>query len=244
MSVDPLLLTTVRLLTYTGGAALTGATGFFFQRDSRLFLVTSRHVLVDAPTGHHPDRIEITLHTSRVLLQETVVMSILLYQNGLGVWRSGTDAGGEIDVAVLEIDRSALPASTVLEAFSPEHLLVAPEPVEIGTPLLTLGFPLGFYDTLHHLPVARQSVLASAFGIRFQGKGYFLTDARAHRGVSGAPVVMRDPQRHAGGLGWRLLGIHAMRLDMNSRDQVLDESLGLNCAWYADILLALTGSAA
>ncbi len=28
---------------------------------------------------------------------------------------------------------------------------------------------------------------------------------------------------------------------MGDRDQVLDESLGLNCAWYADILMTLTG---
>jgi predicted nucleic acid-binding Zn ribbon protein len=35
-------------------------------------------------------------------------------------------------------------------------------------------------------------VVASAFGMRFQGLGYFLTDARTHRGTSGAPVVMRN----------------------------------------------------
>jgi len=29
-------------------------------------------------------------------------------------------------------------------------------------------------------------------------------------------------------------------MDMGGRNQVLDESLGLNCAWYADILLTLT----
>jgi hypothetical protein len=29
-------------------------------------------------------------------------------------------------------------------------------------------------------------------------------------------------------------------MDMGSRDLQLDETLGLNCAWYADILLALT----
>jgi hypothetical protein len=27
---------------------------------------------------------------------------------------------------------------------------------------------------------------------------------------------------------------------MSSRDALLDESLGLNCAWYADVLLTLT----
>ncbi len=37
-----------------------------------------------------------------------------------------------------------------------------------------------------------------------------------------------------------LLGVHAARMDMSTRDRQLDESLGLNCAWYADILLTLT----
>jgi hypothetical protein len=28
---------------------------------------------------------------------------------------------------------------------------------------------------------------------------------------------------------------------MGDRDHEIDESLGLNCAWYADILMTLTG---
>ncbi|MGA9599411.1 MAG: serine protease, partial [Methylocystis sp.] len=31
-------------------------------------------------------------------------------------------------------------------------------------------------------------------------------------------------------------------LDVGTRDLILDEALGLNCAWYADILLTLTGT--
>jgi hypothetical protein len=30
-------------------------------------------------------------------------------------------------------------------------------------------------------------------------------------------------------------------MDMDGRDLRVDESLGLNCAWYADILMTLTG---
>jgi hypothetical protein len=29
-------------------------------------------------------------------------------------------------------------------------------------------------------------------------------------------------------------------MDMKNRDRVADESLGLNCAWYADMLLTLS----
>ena len=75
--------------------------------------------------------------------------------------------------------------------------------------------------------------------MRFQGQGYFLTDARTHRGTSGAPVVMRVPGS-TDALPWKLLGVHSARMDMGTRDLKLDESLGLNSAWYADILLTLT----
>ena len=37
-----------------------------------------------------------------------------------------------------------------------------------------------------------------------------------------------------------LLGVHSARLDVGSREVKEDEALGLNCAWFADILLTLT----
>lgn len=42
---------------------------------------------------------------------------------------------------------------------------------------------------------------------------------------------------------WKLLGVHSGRLDMLPRDAQQDEFLGLNCTWYADILLTLTAGA-
>jgi hypothetical protein len=135
-----------------------------------------------------------------------------------------------------------LPATLLLHAFTPAHLVDRLDRIEVGTSVLIVGFPLGFHDTLHRLPVARQAVVASAFGLRFQGNGYFLTDARMHRGASGAPVVARAPTSGDGRLElpWLLLGVHATRMDVTSRDIEQDERLDLNVAWYADILLSLT----
>jgi S1-C subfamily serine protease len=238
-TIEPLLLTTARVSTFDSGRLLTSASGFFFERGDRLFFVTSRHVMIDKPSHHFPDRVEIELHTDADNLTRSVVLSVLLYRDGQSIWRQGSDAGGEIDVAVIELERAAMPATVALRCFTPAHLQRALREVEVGTSLLVVGFPLGFHDGLHHLPVVRHAVIASSFGLRFQGQGFFLTDARTHRGTSGAPVVMRDPggdQR----LPWKLLGVHSARMDMGSRDLQLDESLGLNCAWYADILLTLT----
>lgn len=240
--IESILLTAANVFTFEGQRRLTNASGFFFEREKRLFLVTSRHVLMDAPTKHYPDRIEIELHTNRENLAESTGFSIPLYRDGKGVWRQGSDTAGQIDVAVIELERAAIPKSTVYRAFTPEHLLQEPDRVEVGTTLLVVGFPLGFHDTLHHMPVVRQAIIASSFGLRFQGRGYFLTDARTHRGTSGAPVVMRatETDRDMGDLPWRLLGVHSARLDVGTRDLQLDEALGLNCAWYADILMTLT----
>lgn len=240
--IESILLTAANVFTFEGQRRLTNASGFFFERDKRLFLVTSRHVLMDAPTKHYPDRIEIELHTNRENLAESTGFSIPLYREGKGVWRQGSDTAGQIDVAVIELERAAIPKSTVYRAFTPQHLLQEPDRVEVGTTLLVVGFPLGFHDTLHHMPVVRQAIIASSFGLRFQGRGYFLTDARTHRGTSGAPVVMRatETDRDTGDLPWRLLGVHSARLDVGTRDLELDEALGLNCAWYADILMTLT----
>jgi len=237
--IEPLLLTTARVSTFAGTCLLTGASGFFFEREGRLFLVTSRHVLKDEPSRHSPDRIEIELHNDPANLTRSIGLSVPLYRDGRALWRQGRDAGGEIDVAVIELERAALPKTVELRCFTPAHLLDSLVEVEVGTSLLIVGFPLGFHDELHHLPVARQAGIASSFGLRFQGQGYFLTDGRTHRGTSGAPVVMRGPGADDP-LPWKLLGVHSARMDMGSRDLLRDESLGLNCAWYADILLTLT----
>lgn len=239
--MDPLLLTAARVVTFDRGRPLTNASGFFFERDQRLFLVTSRHVLFDEPSKHFPDRIEIELHVNSANMAESVGFSIPLYRDGESVWRQGRDAAGDIDVAVVEIDRAALPERVAYRAFTPRHL-VGSRSVGIGASLLIVGFPLGFHDTLHHIPVVRHAIAASDFAFRFQGQGYFLTDARTHSGSSGAPVVMRAASQDAelGDLPWVLLGVHSARLDIGGRNSASDEALGLNCAWYADILSTLT----
>lgn len=56
---------------------------------------------------------------------------------------------------------------------------------------------------------------------------------------AGAPVVTRDAAGDAG-LPRKLLDVHSARLEMSGGDMRAEELLGLNCAWYADILLTLT----
>lgn len=241
-AVDALLLSTTHIATLADQRMLTSASGFLFRRGEKIFLVSNRHVFVDAASSHFPDRIQFGLHTDERDLTQHAAVSLPLYRDGLGLWREATDTGGKVDVAAIEIPASELPAGAALQAFDESHLEAGEEEITVGDTLTIAGFPLDFHDTVHHLAVARSASIASAYGVRFQRMGCFLTDARTHRGSSGSPVVRR---RVRGALStstvsWQLLGVHSTRMDMRTRDHAEDESLGLNCAWYADVLMTLT----
>ena len=238
---EAVLLTAAPITTFARYRSLTSASGFFYRRDERLFLVSNRHVFCDATSGHQPDHIEVVLHTDAQDLSRSAVLGLPLFRDGRALWREASDQAGTVDVAAIEIAPGQLPANAVLRAFEAHHLETGDEDIAIGDALTIVGFPLGFHDTVHHLAVARSASLASAYGIRFQRQGCFLTDARTHRGSSGAPVLRRRHGREAGGdLPWQLIGVHSTRMDMSSRDEAQDESLGLNLAWYADVLNTLT----
>jgi len=80
LMIDSLLLATTRVLTFKQGQRLTNASGFFFERHGKLFLVTSRHVLMDKPSQHFPDCIEIELHTDPDNTSKSIDFSILYIQ--------------------------------------------------------------------------------------------------------------------------------------------------------------------
>jgi hypothetical protein len=236
---DPLLLNVCRISTYTGDCLLSASTGFLFERDQRLFLVTSGHVFHDAASRHFPDRISFRVHGDEVDLTQTIAVDLPLYRNGSALWTRAEDSGGDVDVVALELP-GELPSHVRESAFTLASLRVDPDSIHLGMPVVLACFPLGFYDTSYLLPVVRQGSVASAFGIRFQGRGCFVTDARMHRGSSGAPVLMRRSDCHDGGGPWTLLGVHSARMDMGTRDAGQDDMLGLNLAWYADIIETLT----
>ena len=77
--IEPILLTAARICTFDGQKPLTNASGFFFERNQRLFLVTSRHVMIDEPSKHFPDRIEVELHVDPANMARSTGFSIPLY---------------------------------------------------------------------------------------------------------------------------------------------------------------------
>ena len=96
--------------------------------------------MIDESSRHFPDRIEIELHVDPDNLGESTGFLIPLYRGGRSVWHQGRDTTGEIDVAVVEIERAALPVTTVYRAFTANHIPGQSDQIEVDTSLLVVGF--------------------------------------------------------------------------------------------------------
>jgi hypothetical protein len=194
---------------------LTNATGFFFERDERLYLVTCGHVMLDELSQHFPDRIEIEFHTNAGNLAESTAFSIPLYQDGKSVWLQGEDSGGGVDGAVIEVQRSALPSQSVYCAFTKNHLLSPP--AAVGSSLLVIGFPLGFSTRSSHLVARRRGRLA--VGSALSGWGILSYGCAHALGIDGArsSCAVRSPPKNKA-ISWVLLGCIGP-FDMRSRDR-------------------------
>jgi S1-C subfamily serine protease len=246
MSIDNMFVRVRKVRTITDGEPKTNATGFFYLQDNYLYLITNRHVVVNEPTDHRPEALQIKLHTNAMDLRETQDLTIPLYVDDVPQWREHPGLGDKVDVVAVPINDPLVLSNHFVGAFTPEDIRGQNKPLPMGQEVLIVGFPLGFHDTVHHLPIVRSATIATSFSHPFKGEPYFLTDARMHRGTSGSPVIAKL-MRHSDVLGerepaWFLLGVHSSALDVSDRDPEQDERLGLNVAWYASLIPDIVGA--
>ena len=236
---DAWLLATTCVTPFAGPHLLPRDNGFFFRSANRYFLVSDRHVFGDSAGVHCPDRVEFGVHLDPRDLTQHCVVSLPLYGEGLRLWREAGEQAS--DIAVLEIPADRLPAGATLQAFDDTHLETRGEQVATGDALSLADAATGFHDGAHQLAVARSASIASAYGMRFRGRGCFLTDARTGHRSSGSPVMRRRRHEGASVPSWQLIGVHSTRVDLCTSDALDDEPPGLRCAWYADVLPGLVG---
>ena len=243
--MNDLLLVVTLIVMVQGGRDVGTATGFFYSKNDVLYFVTNRHVLHDEAKGLKPDALRVRLHADAKDLTKNVDRVLPLYRGSTAAWHVHKDyARTRVDVAVIELDAKTITGGTVIKAlnrgnFIPERFLVTP-----GEDVMVIGFPRGMSDSLHNLPLIRNALVSSAYGVPFQGSPMFLVDANLHPGMSGSPVMTKPknvwPDKEGNtnmltGAPTYFLGVFSATVGVRvSATQA--EPLGLGAVWYAELV--------
>lgn len=227
---------------FKAGTEIGSASGFFFRHQGAKYLATNRHVVIDEDDGFFPTSLVLTLHVGRTNLTSNQAIEVQLYESDRQLWKEHPAYDiNACDVVLIPLTQETLPElqfslfnSTSLMFIGSE--IINTRPVNQFGHVVVVGYPLGFHDELHNLPVYRRASIASAYGVDFGGLPYFLIDGQLHSGTSGSPVVNSHHtlfKENEGKEGYALFGVH-------SAEHVVDgDPLGLNVVWYARLLVEI-----
>jgi len=265
-NVHGLSLLTVLVNLRLGGKLVSTGTGFFYGRKEGegtiLFLATNYHVI----TGINP-----TEKYKKPVLGDNIVIhlrdkngkayskTIPLFENDFQNWlEHPTDEEADIVLIPLPSDfMNNAEFSFIGEETKLDDLLLHP-----SSPVVMIGYPHGYRDSVNNLPIWKTGSLASEPEYNFDGKKVIVVDISAYPGMSGSPAFYVSHNGYAkkngeiafGGMVVHFLGVYASMQMLNSDlylEQVTSrsdykvshsESLQLGHVWKAELLEEIKNS--
>lgn len=195
-TIDQYSAVSIPLELVSNGQKISTATGFFYKRKERLYLVSNWHVF----SGRNP--IDGQAMDKNASIPDRVAFPIHLKAK-LGQWRDGAffnlgnntgkpawfqhPKGQDVDVAVFPI--TDIPDDCIVyDAVRPDEK--SNMALNVGMDVFVLGFPLGRtkQDTL---PVWKRGSVSSEPGLPVDDLPLFLVDTATRKGMSGSPVFVR-----------------------------------------------------
>lgn len=196
-TVDPQSLMTTPVVLMSGARQVGQGTGFFFASTlpdgtpDTVFLVTNHHVVTGISTQvsgvRAGDRIRFMIHDDPNNLESIRVVELQLYDDrGEPTWVQSTQYP-EADVVLVPLPPKVY-ADVRLRVFTEAHTK-ADLKIRPTSGATLLGYPFGFYDKKHSLPIWKTGHVASEPDVDFEGHPMFLVDVSAFPGMSGSPVL-------------------------------------------------------
>ena len=208
-----------------------------------MFLVTNRHVVRGEQSGKIPDTLRLFLHRDANNISNNGTFDVALYSPSDKPFWKDHPTHRVADVALLELDADAIQGQFFVKAWSSSAFLPSNYVLDPGEDVFIMGYPRGFFDPKHNLPIFRNAMIASVYGVPFRGNPCFLTDANLHPGTSGSPVITKPKSTWVDSGGnthmvtgnpYYIVGIHSGTYSVNLSD--VNEPLGLGVAWYIQIV--------
>lgn len=245
INLDPWMASVTVIENKSNGLAsqacnLGSATGFFYQKGNSRYLITNRHVVVNEQNCFYPDSLVLRVHLNTGNISQNRNFEIPLYNvTRQPLWLEHPTFGRNVDVVAIKIDNYIQP-NDLITFLSAANIMPSNVILNLGDPVLVMGYPMTFYDTVHNLPITKSGTIASPYGVPFMGKPHFLIDANLQPGTSGSPVILPSStfRRFSGGQTGIGIGVHPPHLiGINSGEYFVNSvTLGLHITWYASLI--------
>ena len=221
ITIDPYSSAVSPIDMYFNETYLSRGSAFFWEQDSKIFLVTNWHNFSGknpftrkhlSDTAAEPNRITFDVFR-RGDLNQRKTLSMNLYEGDVPSWLEHPTHKSGVDVVCLEVKLSLANKLFPINTLATSQLALA-----VGNDVFVLGFPMGI-DT-HRLPVWKRASVATEPDIDVDNLPMFYVDTASARGMSGAPVVHRSNSGKmddgsnmlAGGMMSRFVGVYSGRI--------------------------------
>lgn len=246
-------------------------TGFFYQqlapkdptKDAQwravtnTYLVTNRHVVLGRQNGDEYIPTSFTFHLRKrdgeAINWEPITLNSVELQQ-----RAKFHPDPEVDVCiinVLDLITQKIKAggdflqwcAVSKDNFPGENKIN----VDIASKAVVIGYPRGFYDQFNKFPIVKSGILSSRWGLNFNGKPYFLIDAKLFPGSSGS-VVISEPTNivvdngqvfHSPEKQFAFLGIYSGEpfqqsapIEMDDITIIRKSGFNVGIVWYASLI--------
>ena len=138
----------------------------FSIRETPALFVTNQHVVRDDAQNVIPDTSRLHLHTNPSDVSTSADLDIPLYNGTQRLWKIHV-THPEADIAAIKLDKQEIENRFFVKAWSSQQFLSKHYPLDPGEDIFIMGYPLGVYDTKNNLPIFRNAMIASSYGVPF-----------------------------------------------------------------------------
>jgi hypothetical protein len=232
--------------------------GYYWREVKETWVATNRHVLLPKVKGKEVIPDNVTFHIRKIvddgIVWEPVILDVTEFKKRL---KLHTDAG--VDVAILRIGdllterlktgNKLMAWSAVSEENLPGNNNIS---AEVADDVVIIGYPKGFYDEKNVFPIVKSGIIATRWGLNFNGMPVFLIDAKLFPGSSGSIVITKPidfvvidgKPLYAKEKQFAFLGVYSGEpfiqkepIDLDDMTIIRKDSFNVGIVWYSQLVV-------